>query len=414
VPAQLARARAATTAVFFITGAVSASWAARIPAIQDRLDLSAGALSVAFLALEGGAVLGLPLGGALVTHIGSRWSLRLGFSIYPPALLASAFAPSLLWLGVAIGVMAAANSVVDVAMNTQGVEIEARHRRAVLSRMHAGHSFGVLGGGLCGTAAAAANVSADAHFAAVAAAAVLAGIGATRWLVDESITPGTPALVRPRGIPAVLCVVAFFVILIDGASTYWSAVHLRTERHASPAGAAAGFTAFALAVALGRLLGDSLVERLGRVRVVQISALVAAVGSAFVITAPSAPIEVVAWAILGAGLATIAPTLFGAAPAISSVPPPLAIATVAAFGYLGSFTGPPLVGAVAEITSLTAAFGLLVAAALSTSLLARRALTPPARERAGQDRLTRSGSRPATDHKEVGSTRCARSSSSSS
>jgi MFS family permease len=386
VSAQLSRARAAATAVFFITGAVSASWAARIPAVQDRLDLSAGALSVAFLALEGGAVLGLPLGGALVAHIGSRWSMRLGFGIYPAALLASAFAPSLLWLAAAIGVMAAANSVVDVAMNTQGVEIEARYRRAALSRMHAGHSFGVLGGGLCGAAAAAANLSTHTHFAAVAVVGVAAGLAATGWLVDEAITPGAPRLVRPRGTLAVLGVVAFFVILIDGASAYWSAVHLRTERHASPAVAAAGFTAFALAVAIGRLLGDPLIERHGRVRVVQVTALVAAVGSAFVIAAPSAPIEVVAWSILGIGLAAIPPILFGAAPAISCAPPPVAIASVATFGYLGSFSGPPLIGAIAEITNLTAALGLLVAAALTTSLLARRALTPAAREGLRPDR----------------------------
>jgi MFS family permease len=392
VSAQLSRARAATTAVFFITGAVSASWAARIPAVQERLDLSAGALSVAFLALEGGAVLGLPLGGALVAHIGSRWSLRLGFAIYPPALLASAFAPSLVWLAAAIGVMASANSVVDVAMSTQGVEIEARYRRPVLSRMHAGHSFGVLGGGLCGTAAAAADVSAQGHFAAVAVMGVAAGLASTGWLVDESITPGTPVFVRPRGALALVGVVAFFVILIDGASSYWSAVHLRTERDASAVIAAAGFTAFALAVALGRLFGDRLVARLGRVRLVQIAGLVAAAGSGFVIAAPSAPVEVVAWAILGAGLATIPPTLFGAVPAVSAAPLPVAIATVATFGYLGSFTGPPLIGAIAEITTLTAALGVLVVAAVSTSLLARRALSPSGAQ--ARSRPIRAGSQP--------------------
>ena len=377
VAAQLAEARAATTAVFFVTGAVSAAWASRIPAVQERLDLSAGALSVVFLALEGGAVVGLPLGGALVAHFGSRWCLRVGFSLYPAALLTSAFTPSLLWLAIAVGLMAAANSLIDVAMNTQAVEIEARYRRPVLSGMHAGHSFGVLAGGAGGTAAAAAGLGTQRHFATVAILALAIGVASTRWLLDEPVAREEPFLVRPRGTLAVLGIVAFFVILIDGTSAYWSAVHLRTEQHASAAVAAAGFTAFALAVALGRLVGDRLVARLGRVRFVEAASLVAAAGGGLVIAAPSALIEVAAWAIVGAGLAAIPPTLFGAAPAVgTATSPPVAIAAVATCGYLGSFTGPPLIGAFAQITNLTAALGLLVAAAVATSLLARRALTP--------------------------------------
>jgi hypothetical protein len=56
----------------------------------------------------------------------------------------------------------------------------------------------------------------------------------------------------------------------------------------------------------------------------------------------------------------------------------VAIAAATTLGYLGSFTGPPLIGAVAELTSLTRALGLLVVAALVPVLLARRALDPRA------------------------------------
>ena len=71
------RARAATTAVFFVTGFVVAAWATRIPAVQQHLGLSPGGLAVAVLGLEGGALVGLPAGAALVARLGSRASLRL-------------------------------------------------------------------------------------------------------------------------------------------------------------------------------------------------------------------------------------------------------------------------------------------------------------------------------------------------
>ena len=235
-PQATRRARAAATVVFFVTGAVFASWGARIPAVQDDLGLSPGQLAIAILGIEGGAVAGLPLGGMLVTRLGSRTCLRLGFSAYPPAMVAVALAPSLAALAGALAVTAAANSVVDVAMNVQGVELERRCGRPVLSGLHAGHSFGVLAGGLVGTAAAA-----------------LAG-----------------------------------------------------------------------------------------------------------------------WALLGAGAAFVAPAVLGAAPSVAVLPPPVAIAAVTTVGYLGSFTGPPAVGAIAELTGLSAALGLLVAAGAVAAALSGR------------------------------------------
>jgi MFS family permease len=216
------------------------------------------------------------------------------------------------------------------------------------------------------------------HFALAGAAGLLAGGTATRWLVDEPRRPRQRLLARPTGRLLLLGVVAFCAFLLDGAANNWTAAHLHGERGASPALAAAGFSAFTAALALGRLAGDRLVARCGRLRVVQASGLVAAAGAGLVVAAPTAVASLLGWATLGAGLAAIAPAILGAVPAAARGPLPVAIAAVTTLGYLGSFTGPPLVGALAELTGLTRALGLLVVAALVSVLLARRALDPGA------------------------------------
>jgi MFS family permease len=147
-----------------------------------------------------------------------------------------------------------------------------------------------------------------------------------------------------------------------------------TERDAAPALAAAAFTVFALALALGRLPGDRLVVRFGRTRVVQGSALVAAAGLALAITVGTPAGSLVGWAALGLGTAAIAPTVLGAAAGVRGVPAPVAIAAVTTVGYLGSFTGPPLIGALAEASDLSSALGVLLPAAAAAALLARPAL----------------------------------------
>jgi len=368
------RARVATTLVFFMTGWGYAAWATRIPAVKDELDLSAGALGLAILGLEAGAIAGLPAGGALVARIGSRAALRAGFAVLPAALLAIAFASGLGALAAALALMAVATSVIDVAMNAQGVELERRYQRPILSGLHAGHPFGLAAGGLAGTLAAAAGVSLGTHFAAAAGMTFVAAIGATFWLVRESSPDGRRAFVRPNGRLLLLGAIAFCAFLLDGAAYNWSAVHVRIE-HDAPGGlAAAAFTLLSLSLALGRLFGDRIVARHGRARVVEGCGAVAAAGSAVAIVAPSAAASIAGWALLGLGLAALAPTVLGAAPAAGDAPPGVAIAAVTTIGYLGSFTGPPAIGALAQLGDLSSALALLVAVSVLMTVLARPAL----------------------------------------
>jgi MFS family permease len=368
------RARWAATASFFVVGSLGAAWGTRIPAIKADLGLSAGTLALAILGLEGGAVLGLPTGAALVARLGSRGTLRLGFAVFAPALVAVALAPGLAWLAAALALMALGNSVVDVAINSQGVELERRAGRPLLSGLHAGHPLGLVAGGLAGTALAAADVSVDAHFAVAAAAGLVIALGASAWLVEETDRERRPTFARPSRRLLLLGVLAFCAFSLDGAAYNWSAVDLGTEHGAGAGLAAAAFTGFALTLAVGRVFGDRLVARHGRARVVQVSAAVAATGGALVAAAPSALLGLAGWALFGVGLAAVAPTLLGAAPRTGDAPPAVAIAAVTTIGYLGSFTGPPVIGGLAQTTDLSTALLTLVAASVILAVLAKPAL----------------------------------------
>jgi predicted MFS family arabinose efflux permease len=371
---DLRRGRLSATVVFFATGLVSATWTARIPAVQDRLGLSAGQLALAVLAIEGGALVGLPMGAALVTRGSSRRSLQLAFVVFAPALLVAVVMPGLGSLVLALPVWAAANSVIDVAVNTQGVELERRYGRPLLSGLHAAHSFGLLAGGLMAFTAISGGLSLEAHVATVGAVTLAAVQWASRRLLDEAAAPSRPVFARPDRRVWLLGAMAFCAFLIDGAANNWTAVHLRSEHHASAAVAAAGFTVFACTLAVGRLLGDRLIRRAGRVRALRLSGALTAAGGGLAIAAPSLAVAFAGWAVVGAGLAVIAPAILGAAPDLTDAPAGGAIAAVTSIGYLGSFTGPPLIGALAQLSDLSTALALLVVAATVVALLADRVL----------------------------------------
>src|ERR687890_1142418 len=150
-PADYLRsARAAVLAVFFANGVVIGTWVVRIPAIKDELGLGEGLLGVALLGAAIGALVAMPLVGALVSRFGSRrvvgtTALLLSLSLVLPAL-----APNLLFLVAALMLLGAANGGLDFSMNAQAVVVERRYGRPIMSSFHAAWSFGGLGGAALG------------------------------------------------------------------------------------------------------------------------------------------------------------------------------------------------------------------------------------------------------------------------
>jgi MFS family permease len=204
------------------------------------------------------------------------------------------------------------------------------------------------------------------------------GLVVPRWFVAEKPGEREPAFARPGRPLLLLGLLAFCAFLLDGAASNWTALHVRAAYDTTPTTAAAAFTVFAVALTAGRLGGDRVIGRLGRERTVFAAGLTTGAGCALAITAPTPVASMVGWGVFGLGLATMAPAVLGAAAAATNRPPATAIAAVTTVGYLGSFTGPPVVGFLASVTSLSAALTVLVAVALISAGLARPALRTPA------------------------------------
>src|SRR5829696_3287589 len=369
---QARRARIGAAACFLLTGVISASWASRVPAIKDGLGLSDGRFAIALLGLEAGAVLGLQLGGLVVPRTRSRRALFASLLAFSCALLGPALAPSLLVLAVSLFSFAVLNSVVDVAMNAQGVAIQELLGRPVLSGLHAMHSLGgVLGAG-AGALAARLSATPPPHFLACAVVAVVGGLAAWPLLLPSGVdareelsedgTAKTSVLRRwfsGWSVPiALLGALAFCFTLAEGAGLNWSAVYVADALGGTEALGAIGLGVFLGAVMLGRLVGDRLVSGLGAVGVFRAGAVLAGVGFGGVLLLDAPVAGLVGLALLGAGIANALPLAIAAGGNTPGETPATAAARVSTLGYLGSFVGPVLVGGLASLTSLPLALGL--------------------------------------------------------
>jgi len=378
---------------FFVLGAATATWAARLPAIKASLHLSDGGLGLALFAVPAGSVLTLALSGRIVDRFGAARVMRIAGLLVAAALVAIGLGPAagalplliaaLVWYGAVAGLL-------DVSMNTCGARLEAGYGRPIMSSLHAGYSIAGLAGAGIGGIFAWLALGPLPTFAAVAVPLAVLVLLAARWVVLPPVAaqaarpgdpPSHPSPHRPsrRQISAVIWVLGLLALcgqLGEGAAGDWSAVYLHANL-GSPAGlAACGLAAFSIAMAAGRVAGDRLAARFGSVALVRASGLLAGAGLAAGLLVGTPAAGIAGFALLGLGLAGIFPQLVSSAARLDPERAGRNIGRIAAVAYLGLLGGPVAIGAAASGVGLRDA--LLIPAALAALVaVAAGVMRPP-------------------------------------
>ncbi len=376
------RPRRAVWLVFFLDGALMASWIARIPALAARVHAGDGLLGLALLAPALGAIVTFPRVGRLVVRFTSRTVSRVAALVLAVVIVLPALPTSVPLLCLVLLLVGSANSVLDVSMNANGMAVERTLGRPILSSLHAGFSFGGFAGAGLGAAAAAAGVSPLPDL--LVSAGLFGGIGlvAGRGLLvaDGDVDAAAPPLRLSRlpGRIVLLGVACLCSFVAEGGAADWSAKLVHDELAGTAALGALAYAAFSMAMAAGRLLGDRLFARWGSVATLRALCLLASVGFGVALAAGDAVGAVAGFAALGFGLSVVAPTLFRSATEEPGVATGSALGAVSAVGYTGFLAGPPIIGALASLTSLRLACALFVLAPALVFVLAFAA-RPPAR-----------------------------------
>ncbi|MFF6994199.1 MFS transporter [Streptomyces sp. NPDC008313] len=369
---EVKRARYAVAAVFAVHGAVTGSFATRVPWIQDHAGISAGQLGLALAFPAIGASLAMPLAGRISHRFGARAALRGLLSLWTLALILPSLAPNLYTLCPALFVYGATAGMSDVAMNALGVEVENRLDKSIMSGLHGLWSAGALTGSAAGTIAAHLGSDARLHHALAAVVLTAAGLVACGWVLDLRPTEDEeppPRFTLPPRSALLIGAIGFCAVFAEGASLDWSAVYLRDQLETSAGLAAASTTGFTLTMAVARIAGDRVVDRFGAVRTVRVSGLFAALGGLLIVVAGHPAVAMAGFALMGLGIAVVVPLCFAAA-GRSGPNPSQAIAGVATITYTSGLVAPSAIGTLAQATSLVVSFGLVTVLACGLTAFA--------------------------------------------
>jgi MFS family permease len=359
VTGELQRARVAVSVVFAVCGAGFATWAARIPAVQDQLGLSTGQLSIGLFGLAAGSVLALLASGPVITMVGSRVAALVGASVLCAGLPLVALAPSLSWFVGALVVLGAGNSLLDVSMNAHAARVEAGYGRPIFAGFHAFWNIGGLIGSGAAALAGAQRVAVEVHFSWSAALLVGLALWATtrEFLRGRDQGQGEAVFALPSRALLALGVIAFCGFLAEGTVNDWSAAYLADVTGSTGAFASLGYFVFSTTMIAVRLVTDRLVVRVGVVAFTRVAAGTTLAGFALLVLVPTPAAALAAFAVIGLGVAAIVPLAWSSAGQKEPASPGRAIAAVAICGYLGFLLGPVLIGALAELIGLRWAVG---------------------------------------------------------
>jgi predicted MFS family arabinose efflux permease len=364
----------AIAAIFAVNGVTFGSWISRIPSTTDRLDLSPGQVGIALMAIAAGALVAFPLTGQLVDTRSSATTVLLFATIMVVTLPVVGIASHLLLLILALFVFGFGNGGMDVSMNAQGIEVERLSGRSIINSLHGCFSLGAFAGAALGAGAALLNLPPLVHFLAISALGLVILGWAHRWLIPDTKDPrqeasGAAFVLPPRSL-WLLGMLALCASIGEGAVADWSGLYLREVLHTSSGFAALGFAAFSVAMLAGRFTGDVLVRRFGAPRLVRSGGVLAALGLGIALVLNQPVVMLLGFAAVGLGLSIVYPLVFSAAGNHPTLPRGQAVASVATVGYGGFLAGPPILGWLAELTSLRAILGLIVLLAAMTALLA--------------------------------------------
>ncbi|MFL6123353.1 MFS transporter [Actinophytocola sp.] len=361
----VARARWAITGVFFVNGLLIATYLVRIPSLRVGLGLTEPQLAGVLTCFSVAALLAMQSVGALVARFGSVRVIRVTLAALPFALAGIGAAGDVTQLAAAVTLAGAVHGILDVAMSSHAVAVERLLGRPIMNGCHAAWGTSSIIASLTG--AAAAGIPVWVHTTGVAAVALPAGVVVGRWLLptgtDRQTAGGTPRQTWRTGWTRPVLVfgsIGLVLMLCEAAVISWSGVFLHEDRGATLAVAAVGYGAFTSCQTLGRLGGDRLTERFGRVRVFRAHACVVVAGFAVVVLGPSQYVAIAGFAVLGYGTSVLVPLIFSTVGHIGGDGAATFVARVATFTYTGILTGPALVGWLGQGIGLTWTFAALI------------------------------------------------------
>lgn len=368
----LQKRRIALGSLFFLAGLCFSSWAARIPDIQVKFDLSESQLGTLLLGLPVGSLLALPLAGWAVYRFGSKIVAVISTVSYMIFLPLIGFSESMWMLVPVVFVFGMTGNLMNISLNTQALALEDHYGRNILGSFHGLWSLAGFTGAGIGAAMIFFGVLPKFHYLSIAVLVLVVLLVSYSYLLEEYERGAGGGLVLKRPDDLLLRIggIAFLGMLCEGCMFDWSGVYFKKVVEIDPGLIALGYVSFMGAMAMGRFISDRLTNRFGKILVLRSSGILMFCGLILSVLFPVPVVATLGFLMVGFGVASIIPIAYSTAGRSKLYSPGVALAIISTISFFGFLIGPPLIGFIADLLSLKASFTLVAFTGLGIAILA--------------------------------------------
>jgi len=363
--------------LFLLCGLNFATWATRIPDFKDFLSLSDSALGTILMGLPLGSLVSLPLAGWLISLFNSRIICIVAVLLYIIIIPVIGLSNSSYMLFACLFLFGMAGDILNIAMNTQVVALEAKMNKIIMSSFHAVFSIGLMLGSIIGGYLSRHGYDFQTHFNIIAFVNLLIiPIFVPNLLHGElnekNKESPTTSFWNLGSYLTILALVAFCGMLCEGAMADWITLYFKENVTNSFYANTIGFSAFALAMVIGRLSGDYVSHKFGVKNVLMLNGILISLGMVINLFIPQIEIKIIGCFLTGLGISTIVPLIYSEAGNQKNIAPSIAIAGVSTIAYIGFLIGPVVIGYIADYFDLQKAMSLLIILGFTASTVAKK------------------------------------------
>jgi MFS family permease len=374
---SLTRLRRANAIYFFISGFGYSSWTSRIPGIKESLKLNDAHFGTLLFMMPVGLILTMPFTGKLLDHFKSRTIMLIGAMVYNGVLACIGFSGYTWVLGIALFFFGSSRNMMNLSMNAQAIGVQALYNRSIMSSFHAVWSMAGFAGAAFGYLMVTLNIMPAWHLLGVS----LLLTALTLYYYKDALDQRPDHRVKrsiftlPPKSMLVFSLICFTSMACENTMYDWSGIYIRQVLHGSKAIATIAFVVYMVAMTCGRLVGDRMADRFGIQRVLASSGILISTGFAITVLSPYIPLTLVGYLLTGFGVSCVVPFVFSLAGKIPMSNPGAALASISSLGYLGFLLVPPMIGYVAQASSLRISFAVIAVMGLFMIRLSARIKT---------------------------------------
>lgn len=370
-PQQLRRANAV---FFFLSGIGYATWASRIPNIQKQLNLNEAELGGILFAMPIGLMITVPITGLMLSKFSSRTVMLIGCVLFAIDLGVLGFCTTVWQLVPVLFILGASRNLFNISTNAQAVAVQSLYHRSIMANFHGIWSVAGFAGAAIGYFAVHYGVPTSYHLLAVSVLLIVCSF----WFISGTIyqppiaQPKRKLFTLPEKSLITFALICFCCMACENAMYDWSGVYFEKIIHVSKGNATEGFVVYMVAMAIGRFVGDAIVNRFGIKNMLRGSGIFVFAGLMLSVLFPSQLIAGLGFIMVGFGVSCIVPMVFQLAGRSKTMSSGAALASISSVGYLGFLLVPPFVGFVAEAINLRVSFGVISLLGLMIVLLVYR------------------------------------------